>query len=69
MIVFILLFLPPELKYGFFDVGAVTTGSLTVPFMMALGIGMAAVMAAMEKFNQFWNFSLHLLVRLLRFYY
>lgn len=45
-IVFILLFLaPPEFQSMAFDVGAVTTGSLTVPFMMALGIGMAAVMA------------------------
>lgn len=45
-IVFILLFLAPaEYQSLAFDIGAVTTGSLTVPFMMALGIGMAAVMA------------------------
>jgi hypothetical protein len=45
-LVFILLFLaPPAFQSMAFDIGAVTTGSLTVPFMMALGIGMAGVMS------------------------
>ncbi|QQO07927.1 DUF1538 domain-containing protein [Breznakiella homolactica] len=43
-IVFILLiFCPPEFASLAFDAGGVTTGSLTVPFIMSMGVGVASV--------------------------
>jgi len=46
VIVFILAFLcPPEFQGVAFDAGGATTGPMTVPFIMALGVGVAAVRA------------------------
>lgn len=46
LLVFILLiFCPPEFSRMAFDAGGVTTGSLTVPFIMSLGVGVASVTA------------------------
>lgn len=46
VIAFILLmFAPPDLARVAFDSGGVTTGSLTVPFIMSLGVGVASVTA------------------------
>ena len=42
--VFVLAFLcPPEFQGVAFDAGGATTGPMTVPFIMALGVGVAAV--------------------------
>ncbi|MGI6168392.1 MAG: DUF1538 family protein, partial [Christensenellales bacterium] len=41
----LLSFCPPEIATIAFDAGGVTTGSLTVPFIMSLGVGVASVMA------------------------
>lgn len=41
----LLLFCPSEIATIAFDAGGVTTGSLTVPFIMSLGVGVASVMA------------------------
>lgn len=41
----LLLFCPPEIATIAFDSGGVTTGSLTVPFIMSLGVGVASVTA------------------------
>lgn len=47
---FILLLLaPPTFKSMAIDVGTLTTGSLTVPFFLSLGIGIAAVSASDSK--------------------
>ena len=44
IIVFILMFLvPPSFRAVAFDSGGVTTGPMTVPFIMALGVGIAAI--------------------------
>lgn len=44
LIVFVLAYLPPNTFIPVsFDSGGVTTGPITVPFIMALGIGMASV--------------------------
>ena len=45
ILVFALSYFCPRQLYGpaAFDSGGVTTGPITVPFIMALGIGMAAV--------------------------
>src|SRR5574344_927631 len=46
VIVFVLAFLcPPEFQGVAFDAGGATTGPMTVPFIMALGVGVAAVRA------------------------
>ena len=43
ILVFVLaLFIPKEFQAVAFDAGGVTTGPITVPFIMALGIGVAA---------------------------
>lgn len=45
-VAFILLyFCPPEMASIAFDSGGVTTGSLTVPFIMSLGMGVSSVIA------------------------
>lgn len=41
----LMIFSPPEYSAIAFDGGGVTTGSLTVPFILALGVGVAAVAA------------------------
>ncbi len=41
----LLYFCPPEVASLAFDSGGVTTGSLTVPFIMSLGVGVASVTA------------------------
>ncbi|MDD4077982.1 MAG: DUF1538 family protein [Bacilli bacterium] len=47
---FILLLLaPPTYKSMAIDIGTLTTGSLTVPFFLALGLGISAVSAKDEK--------------------
>lgn len=52
MIVFILvLFTPDNFIPVSFDSGGVTTGPITVPFIMALGIGMAAVRSDKNSSN------------------
>jgi len=44
IIVFVLMFLvPPSFRAVAFDSGGVTTGPMTVPFIMALGVGIAAI--------------------------
>lgn len=44
LIVFLLtVFVPPEFRAVAFDAGGVTTGPMTVPFIMALGVGAAAI--------------------------
>ncbi len=44
IVVFVLAFLcPPEFQGVAFDSGGATTGPMTVPFIMALGVGVAAV--------------------------
>lgn len=44
IVVFLLAFLcPPEFQGVAFDAGGATTGPMTVPFIMALGVGVAAV--------------------------
>lgn len=44
LIVFVLLFFVPEsFRAVAFDSGGVTTGPMTVPFIMALGVGIAAI--------------------------
>ncbi len=45
-LVFVLaMFVPPEFLAVAFDSGGVTTGPITVPFVMSIGIGMASVVA------------------------
>lgn len=41
---FILIFTPPQFAALSYDAGGVTTGPLLVPFVLALGIGIAAVL-------------------------
>jgi hypothetical protein len=41
----LLIFCPSELRSIAFDVGGVTTGSLTVPFVMSLGVGVSSMIA------------------------
>ncbi|MFA7566143.1 MAG: DUF1538 family protein, partial [Alkalispirochaeta sp.] len=48
-IVVLLIAAPVDFKSIAIDVGTLTTGSLTVPFFMALGSGIAAVTARDEK--------------------
>ena len=44
MLVFVLsIFVPNEFLAVAFDSGGVTTGPITVPFLMALGTGMASI--------------------------
>lgn len=48
--VFVLAFLtPPTFQGVAFDSGGATTGPMTVPFIMALGVGVAAVRAKSDK--------------------
>ena len=50
VLVFILAFLCPENFQGVaFDAGGATTGPMTVPFIMALGVGVAAVRSTGSK--------------------
>lgn len=44
-----LLFCPPDMARLAFDAYGVTTGSLTVPFIMSLGVGVASVTAKRGK--------------------
>jgi hypothetical protein len=47
VLVFLLaLFVPPRFVPVSFDAGGVTTGPMTVPFILALGVGVAAVLRA-----------------------
>ncbi|WP_255949197.1 DUF1538 family protein [Brucepastera parasyntrophica] len=47
-------FCPPEFASLAFDAGGVTTGSLTVPFIMSMGVGVASVTAKnSESANNF----------------
>lgn len=47
VLVFLLaLFVPPHFVPVSFDAGGVTTGPMTVPFILALGVGVAAVLRA-----------------------
>ncbi len=49
---FILLpFYPPEYASIAFDAGGVTTGSLTVPFVLSLGVGVYAVAARKSRYS------------------
>jgi hypothetical protein len=58
IIVFILaLFTPPEFVAVSFDAGGVTTGPMTVPFILALGIGVASVSGG-HKRNENNSFGL-----------
>jgi hypothetical protein len=58
VIVFILaLFAPPEFVAVSFDAGGVTTGPMTVPFILALGIGVASVSGG-HKRNENNSFGL-----------
>ena len=43
------LFAGEEFIAQAFDMGAVTTGPMTVPFLMALGVGMAAVLGGRDR--------------------
>ncbi len=53
-VVFLLaLFAPPDFIAVAFDAGGVTTGPVTVPFIMALGVGMAAVFGHDSKEDSF----------------
>ena len=45
LVIILLILAPQEFKSVAIDVGTLTTGSLTVPFFMALGSGIAAVTA------------------------
>ncbi len=57
MVVFILAqFVPPEFLAISFDSGGVTTGPITVPFIIALGIGAASIREHKESEND--NFGL-----------
>jgi len=56
--IFILALLtPPEFVAVSFDAGAVTTGPMTVPFILALGVGVASVTGG-KKRNQNDSFGL-----------
>ena len=49
-LVFLIAFLCPKLFQGVaFDAGGATTGPMTVPFIMALGLGVAGVRARIKK--------------------
>lgn len=53
-LVFVLaLFVPPEFLSVAFDSGGVTTGPITVPFVMSIGIGMASVVAGNRDDDSF----------------
>ena len=57
-IVFILAFLaPPTFQGVAFDSGGATTGPMTVPFIMALGVGVAAVRSKSEKNGEVFSSS------------
>lgn len=45
----LVLISPEEFLVNAFDMGAVTTGPLTVPFLIALGIGMASVLGGRTR--------------------
>ena len=50
VLLFVLAFLSPKEFQGIaFDAGGATTGPMTVPFIMALGVGVAAVRSAGKK--------------------
>ena len=53
ILVFVLAFFtPPAFQGVAFDSGGATTGPMTVPFIMALGVGVAAVRAKSDKNGQ-----------------
>ena len=57
IVVFILAyFVPPEFLSVAFDAGGVTTGPMTVPFIMALGVGVASIRS--DKHAQSDSFGL-----------
>ena len=52
ILVFVLAFLCPDTFQGVaFDAGGATTGPMTVPFIMALGVGVAAVRSTKKENN------------------
>lgn len=45
----LLLFVPESASTMAYDMGAVTTGPMTVPFLLALGVGLATVLAGRDQ--------------------
>lgn len=45
----LILLSPEEFLVKAFDMGAVTTGPMTVPFLIALGVGMASVLGGRTR--------------------
>ena len=58
ILVFVLAYFAPKTFQGVaFDSGGATTGPMTVPFIMSLGVGVAAVRAKSDKNNELKNTS------------
>lgn len=51
LILIVSFFVPPEFVPIAFDAGGVTTGPLTVPFILALGIGLSSVLGGRSSIN------------------
>ena len=49
-------FAPPEFLAVSFDAGGVTTGPMTVPFILALGIGMTSVKGIKKASHESFGF-------------